>query len=50
VVDAIEVDSTLSTSVEGVYAAGDASTQQPSVANAVSAGSIAAASVVQSLI
>ena len=50
VADAIEVDKKLATSVDGVFAAGDTSTQMPSVANAVGAGSMAAASVVHSLI
>jgi thioredoxin reductase len=44
--DAIEVDPTFHTSVPGLFAAGDASVQMPSVANAVAAGSIAAAMIV----
>jgi thioredoxin reductase len=49
VVDAVEADSTFQTSVPGLFAAGDVSTQMPSVANAVAAGSIAAAGIVHSL-
>ena len=48
-VDAIEVDPTFHTSVPGLFAAGDASAQMPSVANAVAAGSTAAAMVVHAL-
>ncbi|MGB3353487.1 MAG: NAD(P)/FAD-dependent oxidoreductase [Mycobacterium sp.] len=48
-VDAIEVDAMLRTSVPGVFAAGDVCAQMPQVAAAVSAGSLAAVSVVQSL-
>jgi len=50
VVDAIEVDSTFETSVEGVFAAGDVSVKMPSVATAIAAGSVAAAGIVHSLI
>ncbi|MGH2776019.1 MAG: NAD(P)/FAD-dependent oxidoreductase [Actinomycetota bacterium] len=49
VADAIEVDQTFETSAPGVFAAGDASGQMPSVANAVAAGSSAAAMVVHGL-
>ena len=48
-VDAIEVDAMSRTSVPGVFAAGDVCAQMPQVAAAVSAGSLAAVSVVQSL-
>ena len=49
-VDAIEVDPMFHTSVPGLSAAGDVSSQQlPSVANAVAAGSSAAAMIVQGL-
>ena len=44
--DAIEVDPTFHTSVPGLFAAGDVTTQMPSVANAVAAGSSAAAMIV----
>ena len=47
--DAIDVDAMLGTSVAGVSAAGDLSTTMPSVANAIAAGSMAAAGVVGSL-
>jgi thioredoxin reductase len=46
VVDAVEVDPTFHTSVPGLFAAGDVSAQMPSVANAVAAGSTAAAMIV----
>lgn len=46
--DAIEVDEMCQTSVPGVFAAGDASTQRPQVAAAIAAGSAAAASIVAS--
>ena len=49
VIDAVEVDPMLHTSVAGLSAAGDVSSQMPSVANAVAAGSTAAAMVVQGL-
>lgn len=48
--DAVEVDATLNTGVPGLYAAGDVSGQMPSVANAVAAGSRAAATIVHDLI
>ena len=47
--DAIDVDAMLATSVAGVSAAGDVSGTMPSVANAIAAGSMAAAGVVGSL-
>ena len=49
VADAIEVDRMFETSAPGVFAAGDVSGQMPSVANAVAAGSSAAAMVVHDL-
>ena len=48
-VDAVEVDSMFHTSVPGLWAAGDVSSQVPSVANAVAAGSSAAAMIVVGL-
>jgi thioredoxin reductase len=48
-VDAVEVDPTFHTSVPGLFAAGDVSAQMPSVANAVAAGSTAAAMIVHGL-
>ena len=48
--DAIEVDSAYSTSVEHVFAAGDATGGMPSVANSVAGGSSAAAHIVHSLV
>ncbi|MEX0790250.1 MAG: NAD(P)/FAD-dependent oxidoreductase [Actinomycetota bacterium] len=48
--DAVEVDPMFQTGVPGLFAAGDLSAQMPSVANAVAAGSKAAAAVVGSLI
>jgi thioredoxin reductase len=48
--DAIVVDARLATSVEGVFAAGDAAAQMPSVAAAIASGHTAAAMVVQSLL
>jgi thioredoxin reductase len=50
VADAVEVDHQLKTAAPGLYAAGDVSTQMPSVANAVSAGSTAAAMIVGGLL
>jgi len=50
VADALEVDAKHCTTVPGLFAAGDAITQMPSVATAVAAGSTAAAMIVQSLI
>lgn len=47
--DAIEVSGMGATSVPGVFVAGDAGQIMPSVANAVAAGSSAAAGIVQSL-
>jgi len=49
-VDAVEVDPTFHTSVPGLSAAGDVSAQMPSVANAVAAGSTAAAMIVHGLL
>jgi thioredoxin reductase len=46
-VDAIAVDAMFHTSVPGLYAAGDLTTQMPSVANAIAAGSNAAATIVR---
>jgi thioredoxin reductase len=46
VVDAIKVDPAFHTSVPGLFAAGDVTAQMPSVANAVAAGSTAAAMIV----
>lgn len=50
VANAIEVDSAYSTSVENVFAAGDATGGMPSVANSVAGGSSAAAHIVHSLV
>ena len=44
--DAVQVDAMFHTSVPGLYAAGDANGEMPSVANAIAAGSKAAASMV----
>ncbi len=49
-VDAIHIDPMFHTSVPGLFAAGDASSQMPSVANAIAAGSSAAAMIVHSLV
>jgi thioredoxin reductase len=49
VADALQVDPMLQTTAPGVSAAGDLSGQMPSVANAVAAGSNAAAMIVHSL-
>lgn len=49
VADAVEVDPTFHTGVPGHFAAGDVSSQMPSVANAVAAGSSAAAMIVHGL-
>ncbi len=49
VADAVAVDPLFETSVPGVFAAGDVSPQMPSVANAIAAGSNAAAAIVRSL-
>jgi thioredoxin reductase len=48
-VDALVVDTMFRTTAEGVSAAGDASAQFQQVAGAISAGSLAAAGVVQGL-
>jgi thioredoxin reductase len=48
--DAVEVTGMGATSVHGVFVAGDAGQIMPSVANAIAAGSTAAAGVVQSLV
>lgn len=48
--NAIKIDETFKTSVDGVYAAGDATGRSPSVASSVAAGSSAAALMVQELI
>ena len=50
VADAVEVDPMFHTSAPGVSAAGDVSSQMPSVANAVAAGSGAAAMVVHDFV
>ena len=50
VADALQVDAKHCTTVPGLFAAGDAITQMPSVATAVAAGSTAAAMIVQSLL
>jgi thioredoxin reductase len=47
--ETVEVDAKLATTVPGLWAAGDLSAPMPSVANAIAAGSSAAAMVVQSL-
>jgi thioredoxin reductase len=47
--DAVDVDAMLQTGVPGLAAAGDLSSQMPSVANAIAAGSKAAAGIVGSL-
>ena len=49
VADAIEVDEMLNTTVPGMSAAGDVGGQMPSVANAIAAGSTAAARIVHGL-
>jgi thioredoxin reductase len=49
VVDAIDVDPSFHTGVPGLFAAGDVSVQMPSVANAIAAGSSAAAMIVHDL-
>lgn len=48
--ESIQVDPMGATSVPGVFSAGDASISMPSVANAIAAGSAAAAGVVQRLV
>jgi thioredoxin reductase len=50
VVDAVAVDSRFRTDAPGLFAAGDLTVQMPSVASAIAAGSVAAATVVQSLL
>ena len=50
VADALEVDSMFQTGVAGLSAAGDLSCQMPSVANAIAAGSNAAAGIVRSVV
>jgi thioredoxin reductase len=50
VADAVEIDEAFHTSAPGVSAAGDLITQMPSVANAVAAGSTAAARIVHGLV
>jgi len=47
--NAIETDTTLETSVPGLYAAGDVGTGMQSVANAIAAGSVAAGMIVHGL-
>jgi thioredoxin reductase len=47
--ETIEVGPTFQTTVAGLYAAGDACGQMPSVANAIASGSGAAAMIVHSL-
>ncbi len=49
-VDAVEVDPMFHTSVPGLFAAGDLGSQMPSVANAVAAGSSAAAMIVHNVV
>ncbi|MDX6679953.1 MAG: hypothetical protein QOE31_4005 [Solirubrobacteraceae bacterium] len=48
-VDAVQVDARFATSMPGVFAAGDVSSQMPSVAGAIGAGHLAAATLVGSL-
>jgi thioredoxin reductase len=48
--DVLAVDNRFRTTVLGLFAAGDAATVMPSVANAVASGHTAAATVVQSLL
>jgi thioredoxin reductase len=50
VVDPVGVDAKYATSAPGVFAAGDLSVQMPQIAGAIAAGSLAAATVVQSLV
>ena len=47
--DAVEVDAQFHTSVPGVFATGDLTGAMPSVANAISSGSNAAAMIVHDL-
>lgn len=48
--EAVEVDALSRTSVPGLFAAGDVCTQMPQIAAAIAAGSMAAMSMVQSLV
>jgi thioredoxin reductase len=48
-VDAVEVDDAFATSAPGVFAAGDLTTQMPSVTSAVAAGSTAAAMLMREM-
>ena len=48
--DAIDVDAMLQTSAAGVSAAGDVSSQMPSAASAIAAGSMAAAMIVRDIV
>jgi thioredoxin reductase len=48
--DEIEVDALHRTTIDGVFAAGDNCTEQPSLADAINAGSKAAMMIVQSLL
>jgi thioredoxin reductase len=50
VADGVEIDQAFQTNVPGLLAAGDLSPRMPSVANAVAAGSTAAAMIVQELV
>jgi len=50
VIDPVGIDAKYGTSAPGVFAAGDLSTQMPQVAGAIAAGSMAAATVVQTLV
>ena len=47
--ESVQIDAMFNTSVPGLYAAGDLSVQMPSVANAIAAGSGAAATIVHGL-
>ncbi len=48
--DGVAVDGSFATSAPGVSAAGDLSTQMPSVAGAIAAGSAAAAMLVRDMV
>jgi thioredoxin reductase len=50
VADAVAVDGSFATSAPGVFAAGDLTTQMPSVASAVAAGNAAAAMLVREMV
>jgi thioredoxin reductase len=50
VADGVAVDAVLATGVPGLFAAGDLSAHMPNVANAVAAGSTAAAAVVRDIV